>query len=44
MLHNGLKLNQEKSYLLFFISKFRVAPELDSVVDELITLEASEKI
>ena len=41
MLHNGLKLNQDKSELLVFNSKFHVAPELDSVavVDELITLE-----
>lgn len=37
MLLNGLKLNQEKSWLFFFTSKFRVAPELDSVavIDEL---------
>ena len=41
MLHNGLKLNQDKSELLVFTSKFRANPELDSVVviDESLTPE-----
>ena len=41
MLHNGLKLNQDKSELQVFTSKFRANPELDSVVviDESITPE-----
>ena len=41
MLHNGLKLNRDKSELLVFTSKFRANPELDSVVviDESITPE-----
>ena len=45
MLQYGLKLNQDKSELLFFTSKFRVVPELDSVavVDELITQEPSAR-
>ena len=44
MLHNGLKLNQDKSEPLVFTMKFRVAPELDSAaVDELITPEPSAR-
>ena len=41
MLHNGLKLNQDKSELQVFTSKFRANSELDSVVviDESITPE-----
>ena len=41
MLNNGLKLNQDKSELQVFTSKFRANPELDSVVviDESITSE-----
>ena len=41
MLHNGLKLIQDKSELLVFTSKFHVASDLGSVavVDELITPE-----
>ena len=45
MLHNGLKLNQDKSELLVFTSKFRANPELDSVVviDESITPEQNAR-
>ena len=41
MLHNGLKLNQDKSELQVFTSKFHANPKLDSVVviDESITPE-----
>ena len=45
MLHNGLKLNQEKSELLVLTLKFRAWPELVaiSVVDEHVKPESSAK-
>ena len=31
MVHNGLKLNRDKSELLVFTSKFRAEPELNCI-------------
>lgn len=45
MVHNGLKLNQDKIELLVFGSKFRVRPALDcvEVVDEQIKPSSSAR-
>ena len=45
MVHNALKLNQDKSELLVFSSKFRAEPELNciNVVDQRIKLVSSAR-